>query len=450
MNEIANSVRYQYDTKPRNNEVVEAQRKYLEDVDWRFDSRWENLPNDAIDRILAWLPLPSFFAFRSVCRRWNEILFSPSFYQLCSHTPQTLPWFIVSANETCRTSAAYDPLTNKWYTFRFPTSLCCESGNNNDLGHPIAASEGLLCSCIFQDGHEYLLICNPMTKTCTMPVSIPVSCDNVLGGMIVDKISKSYRVVLAECISSQRDNVEVASMSSSNSDIELEEGECCEVRTFVYSSQAPSIWVNGASFLIEGHLDCGSAMCKNILYFMTHSAYKPIGLIAYDVDKDCWRHVNVTMPRLLLYAYLVDNNGRLLMIGGLGRFSVTTKIWIWELDIPNIELKPIGKMPPKLFEEFFRMSPSKYFMCVGQGQLLYLCTYKNTRCLVYNISLKTWQILPPCPIIIKYPSITPSSFCFEPRLDGSVAGKFQPDTQSIIVKNTFQLPSNTKVSKSTS
>jgi len=168
-------------------------------------------------------------------------------------------------------------------------------------------------------------------------------------------------------------------------------------------------------------------MCKNILYYITHGAYKPNGLIAYNVDNDSWRQINIIMPRLLLNAYLVDHNGHLLMIGGLGKFSVTTKIWIWELDISSHEWKLIGKLPPKLFKDFFRMSPSKYFMCVGQGPLLYLCTYKNTRCLVYNIYQKCWKCLPPCPVIVKYPSITPSCFCFEPQLDGSMIGTFQPD-----------------------
>jgi hypothetical protein len=59
-------------------------------------------------------------------------------------------------------------------------------------------------------------------------------------------------------------------------------------------------------------------MCNNILYFITHGAYKPNKLIAYDVIFDRWKQINVTMPRLLLYAYLVIHHGHLLMVGGLG------------------------------------------------------------------------------------------------------------------------------------
>lgn len=388
MNDIASNERHYCDSNFKNIDFLGFKNKYIEEDEWDFDSRWEDLPNDVIDRILAWLPLPSFFAFRLVCRRWNEILYSPSFYQLCSHAPQTLPWFIVSANENCRKSATYDPLTNKWYTFRFPTNTCGNSDNNDDLGHPIAAAEGLLCSCIFQNGFEYLLICNPMTRACTMPMSIPINCDNVLGGMIVDKKSKSYQVVLAECITCPRTNIEVASMSSSSSsDTELEEGECYEVRIFVYSSQNPSNWKNGATFIIEGHLDCGSAMCKNILYFITHGAYKPDGLIAYDVDNDSWRRVNITMPRLLLYAYLVDHNGHLLMIGGLGKFSVTTKIWIWELDISRDDWKLVGKMPPTLFKEFLECHHQN-ILCVLDKVSYYIYVLTKIQDVLFTIFVK--------------------------------------------------------------
>lgn len=430
-----------YDFNTKNYNLLEENDTLTKEDDWNFDSRWGTLPDDLIDRILAWLPLPSFFAFQSVCKRWNDILYSPSFYQLCSLVPQTIPWFIISAYENCKTSATYDPLTNRWYMFKFPTKICCGGNNHtNDLSHPIAAADGLLCSSIFQDGSEYLLICNPMTRACTMPLSIPVNCDNVLAGMIVDKKLKKYQVVLAECISFPRTYTEVSSISSSSStDTELEESECFEVRTFVYDSQKPSTWKHGATFVMEGHLDSGSAMCKNLLYFITHGAYKPSGLIAYDVNFDSWRRVNVTMPRLLLYAYLIDHHGDLLMIGGLGKFCVTTKIWIWKLDTSQDDWILIGKLPPKLFKEFFSMSPSKYFMCTGQGNLLYLCTYKNPRCLVYNIYQKCWDFLPPCPLIAKYPSITPSGFCFEPRLDGSVLGRFQPDPKSICIKNSKQI-----------
>ena len=429
-----------YDFNINNYKFLELNNRLIDEDDWEFDVRWRTLPDDLIDHILAWLPLPSFFAFRSVCKRWNEILYSPSFYQLCSFMPQNLPWFIISAYEICKTSSTYDPITNKWYMFKFPTNMCCIGNhNNNGLNHPIAAADGLLCSSMFQGGCEYLLICNPITKACTMPISIPINCDNVLAGMIVDKKSKTYQVILAECTSFQKTNLEVSSMSSSSSsfDTELEEIECFEVHTFIYDSQKPSIWRNGATFVMEEHLDSGNATCNNILYFITHGAYKPNGLISYDVNVDRWRRINVTMPRLLLYAYLVDHHGHLLMIGGLGKFSVTTKIWIWELDTSHDEWILIGKLPPKLFKEIFSISPSKYFMCFGQGNLLYLCTYKNTRCLVYCIYKKSWHFLPPCPLIAKYPSITPSGFCFEPRLDGSILGKFQPDLKSICITNSL-------------
>ena len=397
-----------------------------------MDKCWVDLPDDLIDRVLAWLPLPSFFTFRIACKRWNHLIYSPSFYHLCSHVPSREPWFVISASESYTASSAYDPLSNKWYDFKFPSANDSGDKCNGDLGHPIAAAEGLIASCLFQDGSEYLCICNPMTKACTKPVQIPVNSDNFLAGMLVDKRSKAYRIVIAECSAhTQKTTLESSDSSSSegSSDKELEEAERYEVRIVSYESGEPWLWKQGSNISIEGHLDSGCAMCNDIFYCVTHGAYKPNGLIAYDVRRNEWKRVAITMPRLLLYAYLIDHRGCLVMVGGLGKFSVTTKIWLWKLDSAATGWLVCGKLPAKLFKEFFSMSlpPSKYFMCSGHANLVYFCTYKNTRGLLYDLSTKVWQFLPNCPAIAKHPLVTPSGFCFQPKLDGSVTGRLEPD-----------------------
>lgn len=269
-----------------------------------MEKYWADLPDDLIDRVIAWLPLPSFFTFRIVCKRWNHLIHSPSFYHLCSHVPSPEPWFVASSNENYKASSAYDPVSNKWYEVKFPGANDCGNNCNGDLGHPIAAAEGLVGSCSFQDGSEYLCVCNPMTKASTKPVQIPVSSDNFLAGMLVDKRSKAYQIVIAECSAHTRTNLDLSDSSSSegSSDKELKEAERYEVRVVLYDSREPWLWKQGSKISIEGHLDSGCAMCNNIFYCVTHGAYKPNGLIAYDIKHDEWNQVVVAMPRLLLYA----------------------------------------------------------------------------------------------------------------------------------------------------
>lgn len=45
---------------------------------------WGDLREELIDRVLARLPIDSFFRLRAVCKRWNAIIYSQSFISDCS------------------------------------------------------------------------------------------------------------------------------------------------------------------------------------------------------------------------------------------------------------------------------------------------------------------------------------------------------------------------------
>jgi hypothetical protein len=45
---------------------------------------WGDLREELIDRVLARLPIDSFFRLRAVCKRWNAIIYSHSFISDCS------------------------------------------------------------------------------------------------------------------------------------------------------------------------------------------------------------------------------------------------------------------------------------------------------------------------------------------------------------------------------
>ncbi len=45
---------------------------------------WSDLGEELIDRVLARLPIDSFFRLRVVCKRWNAIIYSQSFISDCS------------------------------------------------------------------------------------------------------------------------------------------------------------------------------------------------------------------------------------------------------------------------------------------------------------------------------------------------------------------------------
>jgi hypothetical protein len=58
---------------------------------------WCDLREELVDRVLARLPVDSFFRLRVVCKRWNAIMFSPGFLADCSQVCALLSFFFSSA-----------------------------------------------------------------------------------------------------------------------------------------------------------------------------------------------------------------------------------------------------------------------------------------------------------------------------------------------------------------
>lgn len=47
-------------------------------------SLWRRLPEDLVDRVLAWLPAASLLRLRTVCRKWSEIMATKCFLEVCT------------------------------------------------------------------------------------------------------------------------------------------------------------------------------------------------------------------------------------------------------------------------------------------------------------------------------------------------------------------------------
>lgn len=52
---------------------------------------WGDLREELVDRVLARLPIDSFFRLRAVCKRWNAIIHSHSFISDCSQVSTPFP-----------------------------------------------------------------------------------------------------------------------------------------------------------------------------------------------------------------------------------------------------------------------------------------------------------------------------------------------------------------------
>ena len=55
---------------------------------------WSRLPDEVMDLVLAWLPLSSFFRMRCVCKKWNNVINSRSFFETYSRVPTQTACFL--------------------------------------------------------------------------------------------------------------------------------------------------------------------------------------------------------------------------------------------------------------------------------------------------------------------------------------------------------------------
>jgi hypothetical protein len=75
-------------------------------------SLWSRLPEDLVDRVLAWLPAASLLRLRTVCRRWSEIMATKCFLEVCTQVNRlcvTFHWMNASSRIiSCKANSLLD------------------------------------------------------------------------------------------------------------------------------------------------------------------------------------------------------------------------------------------------------------------------------------------------------------------------------------------------------
>lgn len=153
-----------------------------------MDERWQELPEDLLEKVLQCLPIPTLFRFRAVCKKWNTLLTHPSFKPTALNTSYlfraphvVFPW----PNPNSTTWELTDTTTQKRYalddTFLFDHVKHRLHPTQSLRRCTIAADRGLVCVLLLtntadeevlaQDrdrgvAKEFLVVVNPVTKWC--------------------------------------------------------------------------------------------------------------------------------------------------------------------------------------------------------------------------------------------------------------------------------------------
>ncbi|PIN26548.1 hypothetical protein CDL12_00684 [Handroanthus impetiginosus] len=358
------------------------------------------LPDDLLERILAYLPIASIFRAGCVCKRWHEIVTSKRFLWNSSHASPHKPWYFMFTSSDEPVGYAYDPILRKWYSLDLP---CIETSNLF-----IASSCGLVCF-MDNDSRSELYVCNPITK-CSKGLEEPPGpkfSDYSALAVSVDRSTHSYKVSI------------VKSKQVPGNFFQW------DLSIHLYDSETKT-WVTTLTEILTGwRAGDESVICDGILYFLIYStggcaSDNRHGLITYNLrtrsPHGLLMRSFIPVPCSLTCGRLMNLKEKLIMVGGIGkpdRPDIIKGIGIWILT--GREWQEIARMPYKYFQGFGEFDD--VFASSGTDDLLYIQSYGAPALLVFDVNQKVWKWSQKCPVTKRFPLQLFSGFCFEPRLE---------------------------------
>lgn len=339
------------------------------------------LPDDLLERILAYLPVASIFRAGCVCKRWNEIVTSKRFLWNLSHVLPQKPWYFMFTSFDEPTGYAYDPILRKWYGIELP---CIDASN-----WLIASSCGLVCF-MDNDNRSELFVCNPITKIYRQLEEPPGSDFSEYSALAisVNRISQSYRVAIVK-------SKEVPENFSQS-----------VISIHIYNSEDKT-WVTSLTEVLIGWRGGGeSVICNGVLYFLVYSTgggqpENRHALFAYNITNHSSQRSlarsYIPIPCPLTCGRLMNLKEKLVMVGGLGKLDrpdIIKGIGIWVLN--DRKWDEIARMPHKFFQGFGELDD--VFASSGTDDLIYIQSYGASALLTYDMNHKQWKWSQKCPV----------------------------------------------------
>ena len=327
---------------------------------------WKDFPEDLFEAVIARVSIATFFRFRSVCRKWNSLLTSQTFSQLCGQVKHAKPWFYAITKRKgvfMGTGSMYDPSSNKWY---HPTMPALPS---KVIKSPVASAGGLICFVDFS--YRSFYVCNPLTRSFKeLPARPgPVWLRAVVG--MTQMQNGGYKIL---CVGIHGDYQVYDSANNS---------------WISPGSMPPSIKLPLALTVFT----CREVATEGRLYFMWSD---PHGILSYEVNTGMWRQYVVPAPPHMCWSgHTVAESGGRIMLVGLRKEDAASCVCIWELEMTTLQWKEVDRMPNEWCLEF-RGKKCVTMHCLGNEALLMLSlrsSYMN-RLFTYDLSTREWLKLP--------------------------------------------------------
>lgn len=358
---------------------------------------WHSLPEDVEDKVLAWLPVASCARFRSVCKRWLNLMTSERFFQMHSGNAAHETWILSFGDQSPYAKLefkykgqVFDPVSNRTFMLEFPFLPV------NSV--PVASAGGLVCFCCdYSSNGENdvsFYVCNPITKAWKF---IPSPCSRVsIATLVVDSESgfMGYKLyVFCEASVVRWLWVGVLDHSTKEYDSKLNR------------------WKDVGDVHSGEQFKPGSVFRDGKVHLLSSEIVE-----ALDVQQGNW--IEMGAPAYSSCATLLQREDRLLVVGDMVHHNVFhlpnlrsyVGIVIWEFDPVIKDWNEVTRMPEAMVASFSYSS----FSCVIVGDLLYLfsrnCSLPHI--MVYSFSQQLWSRE-----TNRCEEGTSKVFSFNPRLD---------------------------------
>nr|DAD21320.1 TPA_asm: hypothetical protein HUJ06_022783 [Nelumbo nucifera] len=341
---------------------------------------WSQLPEELLERVLAFLPLKNFFNLRCTCKRFNSLLFSPSFISIHSSVssssplgdraivpPHLSPFLLLSHPQFDYQFPLYDSILGRWRNL----SLSLTLPSSYVPAHLLSISNGLLC--FSRPNSSSFLVCNLVSRSSRFIEfpAYPFSFEFL--SLIPSSNGNGYKMFV------------LSVGSSSNT-------------AFVYDSRANS-WSQFESSrqILNNNSHQEGVLFDGHLYFTTP---EPFSIVGFELETGKWaRPIDAELPGELTFVRLVNSGeGKLYMVGGIGEHAISRSVKLWEWGEGNgwVEVQRLPEMMCRKFTSVCYHNYEHVYCFCHDGMVCVFC-YTWPEILYYKVSTRSWHWLPKCP-----------------------------------------------------
>lgn len=350
-------------------------------------SIWSHLPHDLMEKIAAFLHVPDAVRLCVVSKQWNSFPCSPHFLKTFGEShicgSSTLMFQCDSSKNKLQAPwlALYDTVDNRWYSMNLsflPAPPLVPFMNYT----VVAASGGLLC--LWPEPQKTwisvgFIVCNPVTRSWK---ELPCrSQDNRLPDLVamyVDSSRSCYKILV------------VTAESVAGSHVAL--------TTEFYDSESCKWEVMGTEPSFGGKFKSMVVSAGKI--FFVCAEQQSFKIKVFDMEEQRWRS-SISIPTFFYETQeefgapeLLDCNGRLLLVGRVGKHFCKEEVVIWELEssVNNIDSwREVDRMPQDIAREFLGCLVFGHYYCISRGdQIFFIASFKAPM-LTYDVLKRAWS-----------------------------------------------------------